>query len=362
VGFSFALSISQVTLPLLALAAGYDSVEIGVLTALSAVSQLLMRLVIGALMRRYPDWLLVLLAAVLLALSTAIVAVSSAWVPFVLCEFAQGAARGAFWTGSQTHVVRGSGSAVSALAKVNLSSSAGLLCGPLAAGLLAERSLPAALWLATGVALAAGAPAVLMDRLPPFAKVENRQGGRLWTRPGVDTGCWAGMSAGAWRGLLNSYVPVALSAAGQTATAVGALVSVANGAGLAGAGVSGRLRPHTTRRAFVLATTAGGASIALVAPAAGSVVVAAALLAISGLAAGALQTIGPAMATDAVHPDERGDAIAAAGTFRSGALFASPLIVAGLLGIVALGPAMAAVGLVIAAPAVLARRVATREA
>jgi MFS family permease len=99
-----------------------------------------------------------------------------------------------------------------------------------------------------------------------------------------------------------------------------------------------------------------------VAPAAGSVVAAAALLAISGLAAGALQTIGPAMATDAVHPDERGDAIAVAGTFRAGALFASPLIVTGLLGIAALGPAMAAVGLVIAAPAVLARRVAPREA
>lgn len=65
--FSFALGLSTVALPLLALAEGYSSVMIGVLTATSAVAQLLVRLVIGALMRRYPDWVLILLAALLLA-------------------------------------------------------------------------------------------------------------------------------------------------------------------------------------------------------------------------------------------------------------------------------------------------------
>jgi MFS family permease len=154
VGFSFALGLSAVALPLLALAEGYSSVQIGVLTAISAAAQLVMRLGVGTLMRRYPDWVLVLLAALLLALSTAIVAISAALVPFVLCQLAQGAARGAWWTGSQTHGVRGSGPAVSALAKVNLSAGVGLLLGPLVAGLLAERSLLAALLLATGDAIA----------------------------------------------------------------------------------------------------------------------------------------------------------------------------------------------------------------
>ena len=358
VGFSFALGLSAVALPLLALAEGYSSVQIGVLTATSAVAQLVVRLVIGTLMRRYPDWVLVLLAAFLLASSTAIVAISATLVPFVLCELAQGAARGAFWTGSQTHVVRGSGSAVSALAKVNLSAAIGQLLGPLVAGLLAERSMLATLLLATGTGVLTCVPAAFLDRLPPFAQVHDRPPGRLWTRPGVDAGCMAGVSAGAWRGLLGSYVPVALDAASQSASVIGALMSVANAASLAGAGAVARLRGPGTRRVFVAATLACGVSTALVAFASGSALLAAALLAVSGLGAGALQTVGPALATDAVHPDERGDAIAVAGTFRAGALFGSPLIVAGLLGAIALGPAMALVGAVIATPALMARHIA----
>ncbi|HET8614277.1 MAG TPA: MFS transporter [Actinomycetales bacterium] len=355
VGFSLALSISSVALPLLALSAGYSSIEVGVLTALSAVAQLGIRLVIGALMRRYPDWLLVLLAALLLATSTAIVSVSAALVPFVLCELAQGAARGAFWTGSQTHVVRGSASAVSGMAKVNLASAVGLLVGPVAAGLLAEQSLRTALVLATVVAGLTCVPTLFLDKLPPFRRVKDRPPGLLWTRPGVDVGCAAGATAGAWRGLLGSYVPVALDAARQSSSVIGALVSVANAASLIGAASVARLA-RGSRRLFVTATLGCGFSTALVAWSAGSAVVAGLLLAISGLAAGALQTVGPALATDSVHPEERGDAIAASGTFRAGALFASPLLMAGLLGTVALGPAMALVGLAIAAPSLMARR------
>ena len=103
-------------------------------------------------MRRYPDWLLVFLATLMLATSTAIVAVSAALVPFILCELAQGCARGAFWTVSQTHVVRSSATAVSGMAKMNLASAVGLLMGPLIAGLLAEQSLTTALVLASGIA------------------------------------------------------------------------------------------------------------------------------------------------------------------------------------------------------------------
>ena len=356
VGFSFSLSVSAVALPLLAIAEGYSSSEIGILTAISAIAQLLIRLVIGALMRRYPDWLLVFLATLMLATSTAIVAVSAALVPFVLCELAQGCARGAFWTGSQTHVVRSSATAVSGMAKMNLASAVGLLMGPLIAGLLAEQSLTTALVLATVIAGLASIPTLFFDRLPPFARVKDRPPGLLWTRPGVDVGCVAGLSAGAWRGLLGSYVPVALDAARQSSSVIGALVSVANAASLLGAAAVARLRTRGTRRAFVVATLACGASTGLVAFAAGSVVIAATLLAVSGLAAGALQTVGPALATDAVHPDEAGDAIAASGTFRAGALFAAPLGVAGLLAALPLAPAMAVVGAVIALPVVMAGR------
>ncbi|MGH3630432.1 MAG: MFS transporter [Sciscionella sp.] len=355
-GFSFALSVAQVTLPLLALAAGYSTVAVGVLTALAAVSQLLMRLVIAALMRRYPDWVLIMLAALLLATGTAVVALSDALLPFVLCELMQGAARGAFWTGSQTHVVRGSGSAVAAMSKVNLASASGLLGGPLIAGFIAERSLLVALLVTVGVSLLACVPAMLLDRLPPFAKVRDRSAGILWRRPGVDIGCWAGVTAGSWRGLIGSYVPVALAGVGQPAGVIGALVSVANAASLAGAGAAGRLRPHQMRPGFVVATLCCGLAMAPVALAAGSAPMAGALLGVSGFGAGFLQTVGPALAIDAVHPDERGDAIAVAGTFRSGALFASPMIVAGLLGVITVGGAMVVVGVAAAMSAIASRR------
>jgi MFS family permease len=360
VGFSLALSISSVALPLLALQAGYSSIVVGVLTAVSAVAQLAIRLVIGALMRRYPDWLLVLLAAALLTTSTAIVSVSAALVPFVLCELAQGAARGAFWTGSQTHVVRGSSSAVSGMAKVNLASSVGLLVGPLAAGVLAETSLRTALLLATAVGALTCVPTLFLEHLPPFTRVKDRPPGLLWTRPGVDVGCAAATTAGAWRGLLGSYVPVALDAARQTSTLIGALVSVANGASLLGAASVARMQSGS-RRVFVAGTLGCGLSTALVAWTAGSAMLAGVLLAVSGLSAGALQTVGPALATDSVHPEERGDAIAASGTFRAGALLGSPLLVAGLLGAVALAPAMALVGSAIAAPALMAHRLPRRQ-
>jgi MFS family permease len=356
VAFSFALSLSSVALPLLALAAGYSLTAIGVLTACSAVSQLGIRLVLGSLMRRYPDWVLVMMAALTMAGSTAVVAVSADVVPFVLCQLAHGVARGAFWTGSQTHVVRREGSVSRALAKVNFASTGGHLFGPLVAGILAERSLAAALLLSSGVAVLAGVASLFFDRLPPFEPVITRPAGRLWRRPGVDLGCWSGVTTGGWRGLLNSYVPVAL-AGSHTATTVGVLISVANGAALAGAGIIGRLPDRAMRRSFAPVTVLCGVTTGVLAFVAPNAVLAATLLAASGATLGMLQVVGPAIAVSVVDPQERGDVIAVTGTFRALALLVSPLAVAGLLGVVSLGPAMAVVGLAIAVPAVFGRRI-----
>jgi MFS family permease len=171
----------------------------------------------------------------------------------------------------------------------------------------------------------------------------------------VDVGCWAGVSAGAWRGLLSSYVPVALDAARQPASTIGVLVSVANGASVVGSALVGRVRGRWVARSFVLGTLATGAATGLVALAAEAWWAAAALLAVSGLGAGALQTIGPAIATDSVHPEERGEAIAAAGTFRAAALFAAPLAVAGAIAVIPLTVAMGLTGALIAASAGLVR-------
>jgi MFS family permease len=355
--FSLALAIASVALPLLALDAGYSHPEIGLLTAASAVAQMSVRTVLGAVMRRLPDWTLITAAGLLLAASSGLVAASAAVVPFVAAQLMQGVARACFWTGSQTHVVRGPGRAVGALATVNFVASVGLLAGPVAAGVLTERSPRLALAAAAGVALAGVDPTLLLDGLPPFSPPPDRPPGRIWRRPGVDAGCWAGITAGAWRGLLGSYIPVALDAARQSPTMIGVLVSTANGASLVGSGAVARVRTEAAARVLALGTLAASLGTAASGLAASQATLAGTALALSGLGAGALQTLGPAVASEAVHPEERGEAIAAAGAFRAAALFAAPLAVAAALSVLTLASAMAAVGLVIAVPAATARRI-----
>jgi len=349
------LGAASVALPLLAVQAGYSTFEVGALTAASAVSQMSVRMALGWIMRRWPDWTLVAGAGLLLAASCAIVTVSSAVLPFLAAQLLQGGSRACFWTGSQTHVVRGAGRAAGALAKVNLVSSIGLLIGPLVAGVLSETSPALALGVSGGIAALGLVPALLLDRLPPFTPPQDRPPGQLWRRPGVDVGCWAGMTAGGWRALLTSYVPVALDAARQSATTIGVLVAAANGAQLLGIGLAGRVRPQATVRALLLGIVATGVATALTAVVAGNAVLAAVTLVTSGMAAGAVQVLGPSLAAESVHPEERGEAIAAAGTFRAAALFAAPMAVAGMVVVAPLAPAIAVVGAGMTLPALALR-------
>jgi MFS family permease len=364
--WSIALGIASVALPLLALEAGYSGVQVGVLVALSALTQMLARIGMGSWMNRFPDWTFVLASAVVLAVSNAAAALSTAWVPFVAAHLLQGVARAFFWTGSQTHVVRGDRPAVAGLAMINLVSAAGLLVGPVVAGWIGEQSLTAALVVATGLCVAACVPSLLLDRLPPFAPPANRPPGRIWRRPGVDAGCWAAVSGGAWRGLLGSYVPVALQGAGQTTAVIGILVTLANAAQLGGSAVVGRLREHGLAISLVVGTIVAGLGTAAVGPVAGSAALAAVALVVSGLGAGALQTVGPAVAAEAVHREERGLAIASTGTFRSAALLVTPLAAAGIVAVAPVSVALAVGGAIIAAPIPtslrLLRRVRTRKA
>ena len=361
--WSIALGIASVALPLLALEAGYSGVQVGVLVALSALTQMLARIGMGSWMNRFPDWTFILASAVVLGVSNAAAALSTAWVPFVAAHLLQGVARAFFWTGSQTHVVRGDRPAVAGLAMINLVSAAGLLVGPVVAGWIGERSLTAALVVATGLCDAACVPTLLLDRLPPFAPPANRPPGRIWRRPGVDAGCWAAVSGGAWRGLLGSYVPVALQAAGQSTATIGTLVTVANAAQLGGSALVGRLRARGLAVSLVVGTVVAGLGTAAVGPAAGSALLAAGALVLSGLGAGALQTVGPAVAAEAVHREERGLAIASTGTFRSAALLVTPLAAAGIVAFAPVSVALAAGGVIIAAPIPMSLRLLrqTRE-
>ena len=348
--YSISLGAAVVALPLLALEAGYTGVQVGVLVALSAVTQMLGRVGMGAWMNRFADWTFVMAAIALLTVSSTLAAVSTAVVPFVVAHMLQGVSRAFFWTGTQTHAVRGDRPAVRGMAIVNLSSATGLLLGPLVAGWVGEISLALAVAVSAGLGAVGLIPAALLDRLPPFSPPKGSSQKRIWRRPGVDAGCWAGVSAGAWRGLISSYVPVALEAARTSIGLIGVLLAFANAAQLAGSAAVARLGARGLARSLVAGAIAAGVGVGLVGFVAGIPVVAGLLLALSGLGAGILQTAGPAVAAEAVHREERGAVMAASGTFRAAALFASPLAAAGLVAVAPVSTALAVGGLLIVVP------------
>lgn len=361
--FSVALGLVSVAVPLFALARGYSATEVGLLVALSATSQLGSRLFMGRMMRRLPDKVFVVAAGAILALSSVLLLMSSAWIVFAASQLLQGVSRAFFWTGSQTHAVRMSTSAVGALARVNLASGVGQLVGPVLAGLLAERSLEWALTLSAVFGALAVVPAAFLVRLPPFVKLEHdRNARRVWRRPGVVHACSAAGTAGAWRGLLNSYVPVVLDQARVSSSLIGVLVAVANAASVVGSALTGKVTTRGARLSLIVGVLATGLGMGAVGPLATLTVACAVALTVSGLGAGALQTVGPAIAAETVHPEERGEAIASSGVFRASALFLAPLGVAALVTVLPMGAALAAAGALIAAPAVMMRGLGRSQA
>jgi MFS family permease len=307
------------------------------------------RTTIPAIGRRFADRAMVSGASALLAASCAVVVLSTAPVPFVIGELLQGAGRGYFWSGSQLHGVRTSESALKAIARVNLLSSAGLLLGPLTAGALAERSSTTALTAATAAAVLGAAAGMLMTRLPLFAKVSEADAGSTWRRPAVVRGSLASVGGGAWSALIVSYLPVIL-AAEQPPVVVGVLVAAANGANILASVVVGAVRRDRVGRWLIASTVSNGVGLALVAPAADSVPLAAAALVLCGLGSGALLTLGPALATEAVPDDQRSAAIAVTGGARAAALLVTPLAVAGAVTVLPLAAALAVIGLLLAVP------------
>jgi hypothetical protein len=322
---------------------------VGVLTSVSAVAQLLVRATIPALSRRFADRVLVSGSAGLIAISCAVVAVSTAVVPFVVAELLQGAARGYFWSGSQLHAVRTSGSTLKGIARMNLLSSAGLVAGPVTAGALAGDSHVASLTLAAILAALGSGAALLMTRLPILSSTREAGAQRLWRRPAVIRASVASLGSGAWAALIVSYVPVLL-AAEQSPVMVGVLVAVANGANILGSAAVALIRPDRVGGWLVAATVANGLGLALIAPAAASPMLAATTLVLCGLGSGALLTLGPALATDVVSEDARPGAIAVTGAARATGMLMTPLAVAAAVSVMPLAAAMAVMGGLLSVP------------
>ena len=357
--FCTALGMVGVAAPLTALHVGISATSIGILVALAGVSQIATRLCMGTLLRRFPDKRFVVLAAVALSTSCALLVVSTAIWAFTASQLLQGLARALFWTGSQTHAVRAWPTAVGGLAVINMANGAGSLVGPAVAGLLAARSLELSLLVAAIAGALAVVPAALLVRLRPFASTpKGKHSGirRMWMRPGVDAGCAMTAGGGAWRGLMNSYVPVILAHAGQAAPVIGALVTVGNIAALIGSAVSKWVQPLGSRASVLLGLLPAGVGIALTGVLSGHLAAVAAALLLAGLGAGILQTVGPALAADAVDPEERGDAIASNGTFRAATLLFAPLGVGAMVLALPIGAALGIAGALMLLPGLVVTR------
>jgi MFS family permease len=354
--YATGLGASSIALPLLAVDAGYSLAQVGVLTAVSAVAQIVVRLGLGAALRRYPDRLLITLASLLLSMSFFAVTPSTHIALFVLAQAAQGVSRACFWTGMQAHVVRDDRFVTKNLARNFTMANLGLLLGPVAAGFVLEVSTDLALLSGAALGGAASVLSLSMRRLPPFAPSASSARSPLRRRPPVVTGCVAAGVAGAWQGLLGSYMPAVLGEAGHTAGVVGVLVALASAANTTSTAALTRVRVGDSPLALVVSCIAVGVGVGLLGVAAPWSVTAAACLLVSGLGSGILQTLGSSVASESVHPEERGQAIALTGTVRSAAMFGSPLAVAGFLQIAGVPAALGVVGVGLLLPVVRFRR------
>ncbi|MHA7241287.1 MFS transporter [Arthrobacter sp. TMS1-12-1] len=357
-GFGVAQAMAAVIVPLLAVDVGHPVASVGLIVSVAAVSQTLARLAMGAMMSRFTTKFFIITAVMLLAASCLVLASTTDLWAFVLSQLLQGAARAYFWTGSQTHVVRGSNSAVDALARLNVVQGIGQLGGPAIAGLLGAWSLQGALLVAGAVSALTVFPVLFLTRFPPFARKRKQDGGQgMLSQPGIRTAASMTAVAGAWRGILNSYLPVILTGAGYSVPAAGLLITVTNLTSLAGSAIASRVQARSIRFATVGGIASTGLGLALVAFLPTPLAIAVLALAVSGLGAGVLQTVGPALAADSVSEHDQGRAIATIGIFRSVSLLASPLAAAGLV-LILPGTAMAAgvAGIIIAIPALAGLR------
>jgi len=155
---------------------------------------------------------------------------------------------------------------------------------------------------------------------------------------------------------MNSYVPVILAHAGQAAPVIGALVTVGNIAALIGSAVSKWVQPLGSRTSVLLGLLPAGLGIALTGALSGNLAAVAAALLLAGLGAGILQTVGPALAADAVDPEERGDAIASNGTFRAATLLIAPLGVGAMVLALPIGAALGIAGALMLLPGLVVAR------
>lgn len=352
VGYSVALGAGTVTIPLLALAAGYDAPSIGFLVAVASGFQFAGRLFVPPLLGRFRDRTLIGGSILLFTGVFVLLAASTTLPVFLAAQVCQGLSRAVFWTACQAHVVHGSSRPVRSLVDLTIASTLGTIAAPVVAGWLAATSFG----LALGFSIVAGLVGALAALAIPSHPALDRRGSRgslvLFRREGQAAAAWGSAVGGAWWAMVGSYIPVLLVGGGFGPGAVGVAVTVSEGAG---ALVLGFVRGVSTERAravvAVAAVVLAGVVVA-VALAPASLTVYLALLAVGGATSGSLTALAPALASAAAGPSEQGDALAISGAFRAGALLVAPATVGALLAVLPLAGALALFGGVLLAPSV----------
>jgi MFS family permease len=366
--YALSLGVATVAFPLYALQVGYDAAVVAAIVASSAVAQILGRSAMGLLLRMVADKHLIVAAAAALALSSAMLLLTSALWLIALSQLIQGVSRALFWTANQTHAVRSHDSAVRGLSLNTFWNGVGSLCGPLVCGaLLTFLPIQAPLAASAASALLATVPGALLRRLRPFRKLARDREGRrtrpLWARRELLPAFVMTTGAGIWRGLLNSLVPIVLVHAGHADADVSLLMTYANAAVLLTPLLARSLlaRGQLTAAWACLGPIAVGTAAIGIVP--GNGFLAACALFLSGIGGGLAQTLGAAAAADAVHDEERGQAIASSGLFRAVALFATPLAGAVLVIAVPAAAALLVISAVSAVPgiALVVTRVRSRQ-
>lgn len=326
----------SVLVPLALIEAGNLAVVVGAVSMLAGVSQLVARFCVPILMRQFADKFIVVLAVALIAIAALLPLLSTLTVVIAVTQLVHGAVRALFWTSLQTHAVRGRDRAVRGIADVVLFTGIGLVVGPAFVALINSwLNLSASFILALILAIGGTVAAVFLRNFGPFAAHRGIVSRRALTRP-VMFGSWMSGVAAAWRGLLDTYLPVILVAASFSSSGVSGLIAVSAGAMLVGNFIAPRIGNSHRGAFYIIGTTVTSLSFAALLIFGHYVPVALAVMFLCGFISGLFQTYGAAVAADSVDEDLKGDAITVTGIFRSVIILGIPGLMSALLPFVGL--------------------------
>ncbi|MCU1418832.1 MAG: arabinose efflux permease family protein [Mycetocola sp.] len=351
--YSLGLGISGVMLTFVAISDGLPIGVIALLSAASAASQMISRLVLGVAFRHVADRVVMALALLVLGLSMGAVLALPGIVGLTIAQVLQGASRAGFWTGSQIHVLRLAKVPANGMARNQFVSSAIGVLGPVIAGAFAGQDPRLAAWVVLSVSLLGVVGSMLLGRLPVFDPPKKPKEGGVWKRPGVAISSMGSLASGVWYVAINTFVPVVLGAAPWSTLSIGLIMAATNASMLIGVIGAGVAKPVWYESIIIIGTITSSLGVALLCLAGILPLVTMAGLVTSGVGAGMLMTLYPTLAAQSVHPEEKAQAVVTTGVYRSSALLGTPILVSVATLFMPIGGAMLIVAGIAGAPGIV---------